>query len=205
MGDPPSPPNTWPLAPNQPFYIQTMTGPAIYNPYTGLFYPVFATNSAPSSQFPAPPQPIAGTPAANASAAVASPSSPPPAPFTSAVSQSTYSPFDNMVEALEALSAKRGEWGPVFGHNRFVYVALYTKIKRVMVECRSNRRGEVSHYAIIVLIWRGHWHHHCFSARYSIQTKMVMFAVKDDIHTASMDVNDPRCLEANRYQDLQQH
>ena len=107
MGDPPPPPNTWPPAPNQPFYIQTMTGPAIYKPYTGLFCPVFAPNVAPADQFPAPPQPIAGTPAANASAAVASPSSPPPPPSTSAVSQSTYTPSHDMVEALEALSAEK--------------------------------------------------------------------------------------------------
>ena len=58
---------TWPPAPNQPFYIQTMMGLAIYNPYTGLFCPVYANTSAQAAQYPAPPQPIARTPAANAS------------------------------------------------------------------------------------------------------------------------------------------
>ena len=99
--------DTWPLQPNQPFYIQTAFGPAIYNPSTGTWCPIFAAQHPQAPQFPPPAQPNLLTPAVNPPSAAASPSSPPPQPSTSAVPQSTYTPTDDMVEALEALSREK--------------------------------------------------------------------------------------------------
>eukprot|EP00956_Cyclotella_meneghiniana_P034759 scaffold108021_cov55-Cyclotella_meneghiniana.AAC.1 len=107
MNNPPPPPNTWLLVPNQPYYIQTAFGPAIYNPSTGAWCPIFAPQHPQASQLPAPAQPNLLTPAVNPPSAAASPSSSPPQPSTSAVSQSTYTPTDDMVEALEALSREK--------------------------------------------------------------------------------------------------
>ena len=100
MNNPPPPANTWPLQPNQPYYIQTAFGPAIYNPSTGAWCPIFAAQHPQAAQLPPPAQPILLTPAVNPPSAAASPSSPPPQPSTSAVPQSTYTPTDDMVEAL---------------------------------------------------------------------------------------------------------
>eukprot|EP00956_Cyclotella_meneghiniana_P028421 scaffold65967_cov98-Cyclotella_meneghiniana.AAC.4 len=107
MSNPPPPPNTWPLQPNQPFYIHTAFGPAIYNPSTGVWCPVFAAQAPQATPFPPPAQLNLLTPAVNPPSAAASPSSPPRQPSTSAVPQSTYTPTDDMVEALEALSREK--------------------------------------------------------------------------------------------------
>eukprot|EP00956_Cyclotella_meneghiniana_P025879 scaffold54895_cov113-Cyclotella_meneghiniana.AAC.2 len=58
-------------------------------------------------QFPPPAQPNLLTPAVNPPSAAASPSSPPRQPSTSAVPQSTYTPTDDMIDALEALSKQK--------------------------------------------------------------------------------------------------
>jgi len=100
MNNPPPPPNTWPPVPNQPIYIQTAFGPAIYNPSTGAWCPIYAAQHPQAAQLPPPAQPILLTPAVNPPSAAASPSSPPPQPSTSAVPQSTYTLTDDMVEAL---------------------------------------------------------------------------------------------------------
>ena len=104
MNNPPPPPNTWPLQPNQPFYIQTAFGPAIYNPSTSAWSPIFAAQHPQAAPFPPPAQPNLLTPAVDPPSVAASPSSPPRQPSTSAVPQSTYTPSDGMVDVLGCCS-----------------------------------------------------------------------------------------------------
>eukprot|EP00956_Cyclotella_meneghiniana_P027843 scaffold63490_cov66-Cyclotella_meneghiniana.AAC.6 len=80
MSNPPPPPNTWPLVPNQPFYIQTAFGPAIYNPSIGAWCPICAAQAPQAAQLPPPTQLNLLTPAVDPPPAASSPSSPPPHP-----------------------------------------------------------------------------------------------------------------------------
>eukprot|EP00956_Cyclotella_meneghiniana_P001296 scaffold1399_cov48-Cyclotella_meneghiniana.AAC.8 len=109
MSNPPPPQITWPLVPNQPFYIQTTMGPAIYNynRSTGAWCPIYATQAAQATHFPPPPQPNLLTPAVDTPSAAASSSSPSPPPSTSAMPQSMYKPSNDMVDALEAYSVRK--------------------------------------------------------------------------------------------------
>eukprot|EP00956_Cyclotella_meneghiniana_P040479 scaffold196762_cov39-Cyclotella_meneghiniana.AAC.3 len=120
MNNPPPPANTWPLQPNQPFYIQTAFVPAIYNPSTGAWCPIFAAQHPQAAQLPPPAQPNLLTPAVNPPSAAASPSSPPPQPSTSAVPQI-------WSRRYRYFQSKNGGWGLVSDRIKFVPVRRFTK------------------------------------------------------------------------------
>jgi hypothetical protein len=101
MNIPSPPPNMWQQAATQPFLIQTLLGPAYYNPSDGSLRSAFIPGAVIFPQSTQQQQ----IPAA-ASIAPIAPAPPVPAasPTFSAVDQSTFSPSPAMVAALEVLS-----------------------------------------------------------------------------------------------------